>query len=338
MKVLFICKASTEIGFGHLIRSKTVAKTFIKEGGSGVEVDFILIGKTELSNLFSDYTGPYNVVNTENEINLEGIKYDFCFIDLLYLNKSTFDTLKNNCNKLVSLSPVFNYLSDVDILFHRTSNINSDSDLPPKVYSGLEYTVIQENCFKIGAGDYESNLNNNNIPIAISMGGGDAANKTLSIIKALRGCDVPVTFWVTLGEGYGHSYDALIKEIKGHTKHEIILARTNKSMWKILNNCSLAILLSGITAYEAVFAGLPSLIFYENNKQLELVNEIFKKKAAIDFGFFDESNLMKLKSFIEHIYNNRRQLFDMHLNTKELIAKDGSLAILETIKKIHEKR
>ena len=36
-----------------------------------------------------------------------------------------------------------------------------------------------------------------------------------------------------------------------------ILAKTNRSMWRVLGNCSLAILAGGVTSYEAAFAGCP---------------------------------------------------------------------------------
>src|SRR5690606_13803362 len=101
-------------------------------------------------------------------------------------------------------------------------------------FASLDYAIIQENCKNIRTSAYEDNLELQHFPIAISMGGGDAANKTLSVLRSLKKCPVPATFWVMLGEGYKHSFDKLVNEIISDSKHEIILARANKSMWQIL--------------------------------------------------------------------------------------------------------
>lgn len=336
MKVLFICKATTEIGFGHLVRTLTVANTFHKLGRSDIEIKLKVIGEPTISNLLTESLVAYDIIPDEEYFQLIG-NFDFIFLDLLEISERVFLNFRNSGSKLVSLSPVFNMLNKVDVLFHRSKYIGADErELPKLVYRGLEYTVIQNNCIRIDAGSYERNLNAENLPIAISMGGGDAANKTLKIITALRDCPVPVTFWVTLGEGYNHSYDQLIQEIKGHKTNEIILARTNKSMWHILNNCALAILLSGITSYEAVFAGLPSLVYYENDRQSRLVRELFEKKIAFDNGLFNEDNLSTLNKVIKEIYYNRRSLFDMHLNAKNLIKENGAINIYRKIVRLYE--
>ena len=122
-----------------------------------------------------------------------------------------------------------------------------------------------------------------------------------------------------LGEGYKHSYDQLISEIKKDSDHEIILAKANKSMWQILKNCILAILPGGITTYEAAYAGLPTLNLLENEKSYFLIKELEEKKVCLYNGKINPENIEKVNDTIEHLYHNRKELLMMHINSKQLI-------------------
>jgi spore coat polysaccharide biosynthesis predicted glycosyltransferase SpsG len=229
-------------------------------------------------------------------------------------------------------------MHEIDILFHRSEYLPENADLlPGKIYAGIEYSIIQKSCHKINAGTYESNLSNELFPIAISMGGGDAANKTKTLLEIVKKCNVSATFWVALGEGYQHSYDELIRIIKEDTYHEIILVRSNQSLWRIFGNCVLSILLSGITAYEAIFAGLPSIILYDDPNRKKLVKELFEKDLAIDGGLFDDQNLLSICQIIEGLYRDTQRLFQLHLKTKNTIPQNGSVIVVEsTIKHLNQ--
>ena len=127
-----------------------------------------------------------------------------------------------------------------------------------------------------------------------------------------------------LGEGYRHSYDDLINEIKRDSSHEIILAKTNKSMWQILHNCVLSIVPGGITSYEAAYAGLPTITMLENEEQLYLIQELLERNTSIYIGKMSHDNMIKLNDVITELHNNRYQLLQMHLNTKKIIDGKGA--------------
>jgi spore coat polysaccharide biosynthesis predicted glycosyltransferase SpsG len=325
MKILFVCKASTTIGLGHLIRSKTLASWF-KEHVSDVELDFILIGEKMFDKLFFLESFVPHIIENEKDISIQK-KYDIIFFDTMNFLEEKFVELKNETKLTVSLSPIFDRLKDVDVLFNRTKYVPDTNGLPRDVYAGLEYSIIQNNCKKIGAGMFEENLNLSSFPVAISMGGGDAANKTLQLLKTLKQCTVPATFWVLLGEGYKYSYDELVREIKADTIHEIILVNTNRNMWHILRNCLLLILPGGITSYEAVFAGLPTINFLEEEDNYFLIQELIENKVCFYAGLFKEENLLSLNTQIESLYHNREELMEMHIRSKKLITESSFLKI-----------
>lgn len=317
MKILFLCKASTKIGLGHLMRSKTLANG-LKEIGANIEIDFILIGDKSFDKLFLSSSINPNVIENDDELYVDK-KYDVAFFDLMEISDEAFLKIKGVAKITASLSPIFNKLKDVDILFNRTKYLPKNEVLPNDVYAGFEYSIIQNNCIKIGAGTFEENVKLSTFPIAISMGGGDAANKTLKLLKVLKKCKVPATFWVLLGEGYKYSYDELINEIKTDTVHEIILVNTNMNMWHILKNCILLILPGGITSYESVYAGLPSINFLEKKDNYFLIRELVEKKVCFYGGLFNDKNLLTLNDRLESLYYNRNELMEMHVRSKSLI-------------------
>ncbi len=330
MKVLFLCKASTETGLGHLIRSRSLAIKFHQNLRHVGEVKFIGIGTRKIiGRLLGQSTFETDIVDNEQQIQLEKL-YDIIFFDMLTIEEKAVNYLKQYGKFLVSISPIFNCMKEMDLLFHRSKHINlSEGNVPKKILASLKYAVIQENCSRISTARYEENLENQNFPIAISMGGGDAANKTLTLLKSLKNCKIPATFWVMLGEGYQYSYDSLINEIGKDSQHEIILAKTNKSMWEILKNCVFAILPGGITTYEAAYAGLPTINFSENPGKEFIIRELLEEQVCLLAGDLTSENLNNLNDQLKTLYNDRVELMKMHLNSKKVLDGKGADRIFE---------
>ncbi len=325
MKVLFLCKASPQVGLGHLIRSRSLATKFHQRIQYSGEVKLVVIGPQKIMNrLLSQLPFNVAVVNSEQQVQLN-TAYDFIFSDMLTMDENTVNHLKQYGKVLVSVSPIFNQMKEMDILFHRSKYIHlPEENVPKKTLASLKYAVIQENCTRISTARYEENLESRSFPIAISMGGGDAANKTLTLLKSLKSSKIPATFWVMLGEGYQHSYDALISEIGKDSQHEIILAKTNRSMWEILKNCVFAILPGGITTYEAAYAGLPTINFSENPGKEFIIKELLEEKVCLPAGDLTSQNLHGLNHQLETLYNNRVELMKMHLNSKKILDGKGA--------------
>ena len=333
MRVLFVCKASTEIGLGHLIRSRTLAAGLHDLGA--LVIDFVLIGDVSLISLVNGYVQNKIALVDEKDLALQNT-YDIAFVDMLEMNAETMVSIQQRAARVACLSPIFNRMEQVDILFSRTRYQSVPNPGPKQVYAGLEYAIIQSACGKIGAGDYEKTLDSGAFPIAICMGGGDAPNKTLKLLRSLKDCAVDATFWVMLGEGYRHSYDDLIAEIKSNKRHEIILARTNKSMWQVLRNCAIGIFSGGVTSYEAVYAGLPAVNLLDRPEQYFLIRELVENNACSHLGNSFTESLEGLNEYIEAMYSKPVELLKMHIDAKRLITGDAAEHILNACRSTME--
>jgi spore coat polysaccharide biosynthesis predicted glycosyltransferase SpsG len=326
------CKASVRIGLGHLIRSYSFASQVI-EKHPDIEIVYYLIGDISFAKLIDNPKISLCCIENEKEVLTYLQPSAISFIDMVEIDVSLLDRIKQKTKITVALSPVFNHFGLIDFYFGRTKYLSfHQTDFPNlKIYAGLEYAIIQKNCTPISSGIYEENLKSKSFPVAISMGGGDAQNKTLEVLRALKSCNVNATFWVMVGEGYKHSFNELIDEVRSDTAHEIILAKTNRSMWNILKNCVLCILPGGITSFEAAYAGLPTLNFFEQESQRFLLQELVEHKAAIDFGLYSGKTLETISEYIEKVYASKKELLQMHINTKFLIDGEGANRIFNTL-------
>jgi|10_taG_2_1085330.scaffolds.fasta_scaffold00201_5 spore coat polysaccharide biosynthesis predicted glycosyltransferase SpsG len=317
MNFSFIIKASTEIGYGHLIRSKTLASSIQELKHESDRVFYYVIGNKTLDGLLFNVCFNYKIFKSEEELFSQREKLfldGIVIFDLLSVGDKLFN-LANSSSCIVSLSPFFNHMDKVETIFHRTKYHNYLFNKKTTVHKGLEYALIQEGCEQIDTASYKKYLNEDRMSIAVSMGGGDAANKTLKVIKQLNKLKNKYVVWIMLGHGYKHSYDELIEETK-KSYHEIILAKTNSSMWKILSLNSLLILPGGITTYESVYAGLPTINFVENPSQRFLIQELVENNLCDKVNNIDSEELTEK---IEYYNKNRRELFIMHLNSKGVI-------------------
>lgn len=332
IKLAIFCTGGTHLGYGHFFRSIE----FFKSSPTGFDTKLFPIAEKKDVHIFDEIKEKTFI--SENE------KDTFNKIEKFAPNILVFDTVScsdyfwNKIEKMVSwrvsISPVFDHMEKMDFLFTRNGNTAQIGDV--KIYSGFQYAIFNENCMEIPDNTYKNNLSKTHLTIGVAMGGGDAANKTLSIVQALSKLDIPCTFWVLLGEGYKHSYQQLVDCISIDRKHEIILAKTNRSMWSIFSNCSVAILAGGLTTVEALYAGLPSINIFEKQKHLQATSStIFKNKMAINLGLFQNFSAEKLLSVLSEMNNNRNILLAMRNRSKGVLDKLGSVRIYEKLKQVY---
>lgn len=331
MRIQIICKGNVKIGLGHLFRSRTFANQSIKAGHM-VEVIAILednlwsILKTfDCKVLYSDNDSM--VENWVNDYKPEVVVFDSIEFDLDMISRITCQ----NKHLSVSISPIFNCNHYMDVIFTRAP-ANNISCSNTKVLSDIKYSIFSSYVRKTSDGAFLRHSNKVQLPVAICMGGVDASNKVYTLLKGLIQLEGECCFWVLLGEGYRHSYDDLVSLANSSSSHEIILAKTSKSMWDVMEQCVVGIFAGGITLLEGVYAGIPSLNIFEKHEH-ELVTPpiIFKKNAAINCGLVDDVGISNVCSHISKFNSDRTSLLSMRKNCYGLIDKNGSHHILEEI-------
>lgn len=328
MKIQIVCRGSIKDGLGHLFRTRTFANEALK----GHSVSIVAIIEKQLETIFTDTKCDKHYVRRDDEIvkYVNNFKPDILLFDLTSIDLEPFTATKQVFPLVSSLSPIFNHSDKLDILFTRTTKFKN---LPKtKIYGGLKYTIFRENIPTIDDKTFQKNLTRRELYVVICMGGSDAANKTLAVLKSVIKLDLSCIFWVLLGEGYLHSYDELIKVTRLNTIHEIILAKTSRSMWHIMSNCSLGIFAGGLTTLEAVYAGLPTINIFERKEQMNAVSEkLFEIGACLSSGSFSNNSLQDLIELLKVLHKDRKQLLEIRRRCNGLIDLHGSKRVLKKL-------
>ncbi|NNE27748.1 MAG: hypothetical protein HKN09_12960 [Saprospiraceae bacterium] len=313
MKISIICKASKQEGLGHLIRSLSLAD-YIHQYHPQIDIQLILITDLRLNSKLEGRT--YNTIITEALSTDDLNPCDCMILDMLSLSDTLMQGIRAHTNKIVSISPIFDQMHNCDLLIHRTQYLNPAHTIDIDVISGLEYSIIRQDCKVIPTDVYTYQLQHDPFNIGICMGGTDPDNKTLALLQQLRHITEPAVFWVLLGESYHHRYNELIDVIRKDSYHEIILAKTNKSMWHILRNTSMAILTGGLTSYEAAYAGLPAINYFKDDSKSFLIKELEERKMCLGTTYDLDNIAASISSYItrkdhlQSVHAHCRKVFD----------------------------
>lgn len=329
-RLLFCCRGSAQDGLGHVIRTRAV----IDRLPADVSAELVVLGQDECAApLLDGLRVPWSFSTADEAVaeRADAVDPGVVMLDTMTLRRPVFERVAAG-RVSASLSPIFDQLEDVDLAFSRT-RYAADGSVPeaPNRRHGLEYAIVRRECKRIDTELFGRHLDESPMAVAISMGGADAPNRTLRVLEALRGLRAPATFWVLLGEGYAHSYNALVEAVKLDHRHEVILAKTNQSMWRILRNCSLAILAGGVTTYEAAYAGLPSINLLDTERHAFLVRELVERGAALIGGSIDAGDGAALRAEVDHLEGDRETLMRMHQACKQLIDGSGAERVIDEV-------
>lgn len=324
--ITLVCRGSLEDGLGHVMRAASIAVALAEVGAT---VIVVLIGDASAAKVLADLDVAHHRVASDAEAAalVEAHRPALVVFDTLAIEEEAFRRMQAG-RRTASTSPIFAHQAEVDASFSRASDEPDPKlrALPDLHRRGLEYTVVGLHARAIDHAKYVDGLYRDPLNIGISMGGADAANRTLTVLAEILETARPLLLWVMLGEGYAHSYEDLVAAVRRDRRHEVILARTTRSMWTVLDRCSLLILAGGVTTYEAAYAGMPSINLLDSESERFLLRDLEDAGAvsAIErSGAWGDALREELAAAVE----DRDRLFLMHRRCGQLIDGRGASRI-----------
>lgn len=303
MRLTILCRGSTAGGLGHFFRAHRFAMAAMDRH----ELRLIAIGAADHMAVFEGLGHCLHRVPDETGA-LAAIREcppDTLVLDLVHLEPETIAALRALVPSLISLSPIFNGMQQLDMLITRGAVPAGLTGV--EVHSGAQYAIFSAYCRPIPEERFRLNLNNPVLPVAISMGGGDADNHTRLLLEAALTVPTPCLFWVLVGDAYPHSIDELVRSLPGDSPHEIVVARTRRSMWEVLNNCALGILSSGLSTMEAIHAGLPVIGVLRQGDPSRLIHTAYDQ-LCLDGGAFIDGSYRRISSLLTGLHTSREQI------------------------------
>lgn len=326
-RIQFICRAGVRIGLGHLMRTRTVAV----EIAPNANIEVVVIGDADIARTTLTDGAHWIAVDNDWQAFERVQSHDpqLVVFDLLEFDPRLMQYMVNQ-RRTATISPVFDGMAEMDAVFTRAAlpeDIASRLE-KPVIHAGPRFATIGPHCQRIHQRQFARNLQADPLAVAVSMGGADAANHTLRILEAIRDVDAPLLIWALLGEGYSHSYQALVDCVSRDTRHEIILAKTRDSMWRILSGCSVAILAGGITTFEAAYAGIPAIVILDRPSDRFLIDDLTNTGAAIVAGApVEDAALRATTQLIGDLNADRDRLANMHRAGQALLDEQGASRI-----------
>ncbi|MFC1945684.1 hypothetical protein ACFLW1_00625 [Chloroflexota bacterium] len=333
LRVMLACKALMEDGMGHLTRCRSL----LEQVPPHVEPYLVIQGpRTELPEGDGTVTEQHIEADEELRTAVAQWRPDIIIFDQNRLAQNVFSPLRET-TFTVCLSPLFQHISRVHQIYHRTACLPPGISPEGEIHAGLEYTILSGNCLPVSDERYRTVLAQSPFAVAVSMGGVDAPNKTLAVLRALGAYRAPLVVWAFLGAGYSHSYDALVAESYQHGEQEIILVKANRSFWRVLQNCHLAVLSGGVTSYDAVYAGMPALNLLHTGEHSFIVRELAERGACLSSEVYGGLSLERLPSLIGELDRDRERLWQVHARAQGLIDGLGGERIWERITEGHRR-
>jgi len=328
LRLLFVCAGSQEEGLGHIFRSVSLAHAAAKRH----DVEMIACIPASLDHLLAEISVPVTPLADRSRLaaTVAERRADIVIFDTLSVRGEVMAAARRAAPTLVSTSPIFDRMDEVDILFTRA---DPPADLPPEVavYAGLDYAIFSEHCVPIPDAVYEANLAAGPLSVALGIGGGDSANDTGRALNLLLKVEQPCVVWVLVGDAFGHSLDDMLAKVRP-SRHEVVFARTSRSLWRVAANCSLGIFSSGLSTLEAVYAGLPVISVHRRNDASRGFRTAYDS-LCLDGGSFEDGSFAVVRDIVGRLHDDRDELRTIRRRLHGVIPGNGANAIVEVLER-----
>jgi len=342
-KHLFVrADASSQIGFGHLMRCIALAQAWQARGGN---VTFLSLCKSEglrqrilneefefvpVERAHPDPADFDTTVSTINDLpsNESGIILDGYHFDTEYQRK-----LKETGSSLLvidDMAHLDHYVADI-ILNQNISaeDLSYSCEADTKLLLGTSYTLLR-NEFLVYK-DCKREIPEIARKILITMGGGDTDNVTLSALDALNLVHLEgLEIKVVIGARNPH-LDALKKAIR-KSRYAAELHENVSNMPELMAWADLSVSGAGSTCWELAFMGLPSLIVTLADNQAGIAEGLQNAGTAIHLGWHDKVSSIRVAEALKNVLLDPEKRSKMSERGRRLLDGKGRKRVLRSMR------
>lgn len=330
-KIILRCDASNEIGFGHLRRCLNLAQWLRGK----FEVAFCIKKTKEVQDILKD--SGYEVCYLKKELTSDeeqtAVKK---FINEWQPRVVINDIRNTTAEYMRSLSlskiKIINFddrgtgAEEADVLIDANRRENK------KKFFGPKYVVLHSNYPR--ENKKERKLNKNVKNMVISIGGGDPHGYTDRLLECLEEIETKFYCAVLLGPTFNGA-----KQIKKKwDNHEYIHFIDDLDLLvKPFLWADCAIVNGGVTMFEALCVGVPTLIISQNEEEVKNVKRLERKDALLDIGLGEKLSVNKLNKRLQRMCDSLEYREKMSKNGKEIVDGQGIFRVLGLIEKYARK-
>lgn len=308
-----------KLGMGHLYRQKALAQELKKRGLVPVFLVKDFKETIDVVKAFNFDFVPYSKkFNTKEELEFIISKIDrYGFEAMIYdfLDTSSIITkaLKKRGIKQITFDDRGSGSAYVDLCFSVLFPPRFRSGTT-KYISGLDYLVLAPS---FSYSDTKKVINKRDVGrIFISQGGSDTYGILPLIIKSLATLPKRIKFDLLVGQGFKNTreFNLSLKNTKGNFS----VYRNVESVSTLMKKAGLAVSAAGITAFELISLGIPTVIVTAEPIEKKIAEYLGRENMVVNLGFvkkagfqkkFDEKLEGEVRLLISD-YKARERLFD----------------------------
>tara|TARA_A100001015_G_C14969353_1_gene704423 strand:- start:450 stop:1484 length:1035 start_codon:yes stop_codon:yes gene_type:complete len=278
-------EVSKDIGMGHFHRCLNLSNLinsqksyFFYLNSNDISINTKIEKLTNKNNII------LNKIDDKNElINLTtNIKFDLFIIDSFFENYQLETQIKENVNKLLIWDHYPYRKHNCDYILDHTINFLEDYHYKNlnkgcKIIYGTDKVILNKEFYKTNIIN-KTGLKN----VLVMMGGTDVNNDTLIILKSLLNLNKllsdDLVFKIIITDSY-EKKDDIINFCSKYKNMEILENVNNNLIPNILNNTDLLINTAGMSNYEALYFGIPSITIFTRKIHYEHLNDLVERKA-----------------------------------------------------------
>lgn len=331
MKVLFRVDGSKKIGIGHLTRSVDIGRK-LKE--KDVMVEFLSMGHAEAINYLEKHGFKPTIIpicDTPSEETdavdekLHDNHYDFIIADLLVRDRTiNIKVLKKYCGKLVYITddthPKKIRRVNANIVFALSPNIHEDDFTEQvdntKYYVGLRYFPLKEEF-----GENKVSIKEEPKNILITLGGSDASNNTIRVLKAIDSMDISSKRITVVVSSASDMWGQLTSTVY---KNKVVIKRDVVDMISLMLETDIAICSAGNTLLELLSLGIPTITLPHTKREQEHALEYSKLKGVMRTSSYGPKiDINEVEELFSRLLNDRRLRLDLNYNSQKIIDGKG---------------
>ena len=306
---------NNEIGFGHLMRMKALAREFSK---LGAEVIFLSRNPENIEG--------YRVMQLERRTgDEEDLRVEEMLMEM-QAGMFIIDSYEYNQERLerVGQWALFTvYVDDLNLHpFNTDFVVNGNLYAPGLPYRGRARFLLGSKYLLMREEFAGVPLRLPHQHILITFGAADMENVTPGILRALKIYEhfEDLHWHVVIGPVFRN-----VAEIEAVARDcPNVILHYNPDVKMLMDFCDISITAAGSTTYELAACGVPALLVVAADNQLRLAREAERQGMAFNLGWFHELNPDRLYSALDRLINNQILRKKMAIRGQELIDGRGA--------------
>ena len=323
-EICIYTEGGVTLGLGHIYRSLSLAHQLerVADIKFVTTSDDIVVNKIKEDN-FEVFQGT-DINEIKNRLYFE--KPEIVIIDKLEVEESFCRDIKQSFNtKIVIFGNISSANKYADIVINAAIGTNYrnksfiDKNTNTLYFEGPKYLVLRDEFYE-HKNSYE--FKNDLKRMLLMFGGSDQSNLTSRVLNKLLSRDYDFKIDVVLGVKFGfHSELNQVLDKHERKKEKVNIYKEVNNISELILNSDLVITSPGTTMFESFCIGAPTIAFYQNPYQKNVMFKNFP--MAFDFN--------KIENFEEVIFNFYNNYYE---NKKKMDALEVGMGKDEIIKSI----